>query len=59
MSRIEEVVAEVNAAREAAIAKFAAEVNMPVADFSRHFRVVAELTTGQEPQVTFRVEPHE
>jgi hypothetical protein len=57
MSRIDEVIAEVDAAREAATRKFAAEVNMPLADFRRHFDVVLELAAGDEPAVSFRVEP--
>lgn len=59
MSRIEEVIAEVDAAREAATRKFAAEVNMPLADFRRHFQVVLELAAGDDPAVSFRVEPKE
>ncbi len=59
MSRIDEVIAEVDAAREAATRKFAAEVNMPLADFRRHFDVVLELAAGDEPTVSFRVEPRE
>lgn len=59
MSRIERVIAEVNAAREEATRKFAEEVNMPLADFHRHFRVVLELSAGDEPTVSFRVEPRE
>lgn len=57
MSRIDEVIAEVDAAREAATRKFATEVNMPLADFRRHFDVVLELAAGDEPAVSFRVEP--
>lgn len=59
MSRIEQVIAEVNAAREEATRRFAAEANMPVADFQRHFQVVLELSSGDEPSVSFRVEPIE
>lgn len=59
MSRIEHVIAEVTAAREEATRKFAEEVNMPLADFRRHFRVVLELSAGDEPTVSFRVEPRD
>lgn len=59
MSRIEHVIAEVAAAREEATRKFAEEVNMSLADFRRHFRVVLELSAGDEPTVSFRVEPRD
>jgi hypothetical protein len=59
MSRIEHVIAEVSAAREEATRKFAAEANMSVADFQRHFQVVLELAAGDDPSVSFRVEPIE
>jgi len=59
MDRINSVIAEIEAARNAAVARFASEVNMPVRDFLRHFRVVTEGPSGEGTQVSFRVEPRE
>lgn len=58
MDRINSVIAEIEAARTAAVARFASEVNMPVRDFLRHFRVVTE-GPSDVGQVSFRVEPRE
>ena len=41
MNRLDPVILELEAARATAIAQFAAEANMPVPDFQRHFRVIA------------------
>lgn len=57
--RLDSVIAEIEAARSLAVARFAAEVNMPVRDFLRHFRVVTEGPNGEGAHVSFRVEPRE
>ncbi|HSC87493.1 MAG TPA: hypothetical protein VLC09_09500 [Polyangiaceae bacterium] len=59
MKRLEPVIAELEAARSHAIARFAAEANMPVSAFQRHFRVIMEGSPGQTGDVSFRVEPIE
>jgi len=59
MTRLDPVIAELEAARTQAIAQFAAEANMPVPDFQRHFRVVMEGAPSTSGAVAFRVEPRE
>jgi len=59
MDRLEPVIAELEAARNRAIAQFAAEANMPIPDFQRHFRVVMEGSPSASGEVSFRVEPRE
>jgi hypothetical protein len=59
MNRLEPVIAELEAARSHAIAQFAAEANMPVAVFQRHFRVIMEGSPSTNGEVSFRVEPIE
>ncbi len=55
MKRLEPVIAELEAARNFATARFAAEANMPVQAFLRHFRVLCE--SDDKGDVQFRVEP--
>lgn len=59
MDRLDAVIAEIEAARANAVSQFAAEANMPVPDFQRHFRVVLEGAPADSGQVSFRVEPIE
>lgn len=59
MKRLDPVIAELEAAKNQAIAQFAAEANMPVPDFRRHFRVVMEGSPSISGEVSFRVEPRE
>lgn len=59
MKRLDSVIAELEAARGYAVARFASEANMPVADFLRHFRVVLENPSKEAEDVSFRVEPLE
>lgn len=59
MNRLDPVIAELEAAKNFAIARFAAEANMPVADFQRHFRVVLEGSPAETGEISFRVEPRE
>lgn len=59
MKRLDSVIAELEAARSSAVARFATEVNMPVQDFLRHFRVVMERAPSDAGEVAFRVEPLE
>lgn len=55
MKRLGPVIAELEAARNFATARFASEANMPVQAFLRHFRVLCESDGNGEIQ--FRVEP--
>lgn len=57
MKRLGPVIAELEAARAYAAARFAAEANMPVEDFLRHFHVVIETGSTDDARVQFRVEP--
>lgn len=57
MNRLAPVIAELEAARNYATARFAAEANMPVEDFLRHFVVVVETAAAEETTISFRVEP--
>lgn len=59
MERIESVIEEIERMRSSAVERFAAEANMPVPDFRRHFRVVLEEAKLSDGQVSFRVEPKE
>jgi hypothetical protein len=59
MERIDSVIAELETARHEAVEQFAHEVNMPVSEFLRHFRVILEGTSGTGNEVSFRVEPRE
>lgn len=59
MKRLQPVIAELEAARNLAVTRFANEANMPVNDFLRHFRVVLESPSSEEGDVSFRVEPRE
>lgn len=59
MKRLQPVIAELEAARNLAVTRFANEANMPVNDFLRHFRVVLESPSNGEGDVSFRVEPRE
>lgn len=59
MNRLDTVIEELETARTEAVARFAAEANMPVPDFQRHFRVVVESMATNQGQVAFRVEPRE
>lgn len=59
MERLDPVIAELETARSSAVAHFAAEANMPVGDFLRHFQVILEEAEGETKQVSFRVEPRE
>jgi hypothetical protein len=59
MSRLEGVIAELESAKSQAIARFASEVNMPVPDFLRHFRVVVDAPALDDASVNFRVEPRD
>lgn len=59
MNRLDPVIEELEAARVQAVARFAAEANMPVPDFQRHFRVVVDSMAANHGQVAFRVEPRE
>ncbi len=56
MERIDPVIAELEAARQFAVARFAAEANMPVADFLKHFRVKMQ-SPDEKGEVSFVVEP--
>lgn len=57
MKRLDPVIAELEAARNFATARFASEANMPIAAFLRHFRVLCESGTDESADVQFRVEP--
>jgi hypothetical protein len=57
MDRLTSVIAELEQARDSAVARFASQANMPVPDFLRHFRVVLENPAHDEENVSFRVEP--
>jgi len=59
MKRLDTVIAELEAARSFAVARFAAEANMPIRDFLRHFKVILESPEDEQEQVQFRVEPLE
>jgi hypothetical protein len=59
MNRLEPVIEELEAARAEATSRFAAEAEMPVPDFQRHFRVVLDSMTVSSGEVAFRVEPKE
>lgn len=59
MSRLEAVIDEIEGAKKRAIARFAAEANMPVPDFLRHFRVICESPSPSAESIAFRVEPRE
>lgn len=59
MNRLDAVIAELQSAKDEAITRFAAEANMPVVDFLRHFRVIVETSTEDLKTVSFRVEPRE
>lgn len=59
MKRLDPVIAEIEAARTFAVARFAAEANMPVDAFLRHFRVVCETSEPSRGGVAFRVEPRD
>ncbi len=60
MSRLESVITEIETAKKRAIERFAAQANMPVSAFLRHFRVVMESYPGQgEGGLSFRVEPRD
>ena len=56
MERIDPVIAELEAARQFAVARFAAEANMPVSEFLQHFRVVMQ-SPNEAGEVSFVVEP--
>ena len=58
MTRLEPVIAELETARRTAAARFAAEANMPLAAFLRHFRVIME-GPDRASEISFRVEPRE
>ena len=56
MKRLVPVIAELEAARDFATARFASEANMPIQAFLRHFRVICE--SGIDGgDIQFRVEP--
>lgn len=57
MNRLGPVIAELEAARAYATARFAAEANMPIEAFLRHFQVIVETGTKDSSEVSFRVEP--
>lgn len=59
MDRLDSVITELEAARTEAVQRFASEVNMPVPEFLRHFRVVLEGADAGSQHVSFRVEPRE
>lgn len=59
MKRLQPVIAELEAARNLAVTRFANEANMPVSDFLRHFRVVLDTRASEEGDISFRVEPRE
>lgn len=59
MQRLDAVITELESARDLATARFASEVNMPVSDFLRHFRIVMQTPHDGEAEVLFRVEPHD
>ena len=59
MERVDRVIAELEAARQFAIARFASEVEMPVHEFLQHFRVGTETPDPSSGEVSFRVEPIE
>lgn len=56
MKRLVPVIAELEAARNFATARFASEANMPIQAFLRHFRVICE-SGMDDSDVQFRVEP--
>ena len=58
MERLNPVIAELEAARNFAVARFAAEANMPIADFLQHFKVLMN-SADADGQVSFTVEPIE
>lgn len=57
MKRLNPVIAELEAARNFATARFASEANMPIEAFLRHFRVICESDVEGPSDVQFRVEP--
>lgn len=57
MKRLDPVIAELEAARNFATARFASEANMPIDAFLRHFRVICESSVESDSDVQFRVEP--
>lgn len=57
MKRLIPVIAELEAARNFATARFASEANMPIEAFLRHFRVICESGAEVDSDVQFRVEP--
>ena len=59
MERLNSVLAELEAAKNFATARFASEAGMPVVDFLRHFRVVTESQPEESGDIQFRVEPIE
>lgn len=59
MERIDSVIAELETARHQAVERFAHEVNMPIPEFLRHFRVILEGTSTAAGEASFRVEPLE
>jgi hypothetical protein len=59
MTRLEAVIDEIEGAKKRAIARFAAEANMPVTDFLRHFKVICETPSPGAASIAFRVEPRE
>lgn len=59
MKRLNTVIAELEAARSYAVARFASEANMPIRDFLRHFKVILENPSDDAAAVSFRVEPLE
>ena len=59
MKRLNTVIAELEAARSYAVARFASEANMPIRDFLLHFRVILENPSDDAAAVSFRVEPLE
>ncbi len=59
MSRLEAVIDEIEVAKKQATARFAAEANMPVVVFLRHFRVICETPGPGAASIAFRVEPRD
>ena len=59
MKRLGPVIAELDAARAYATARFASEANMPIAAFLDHFRVVCEAGGDDRSEIQFRVEPRD
>jgi hypothetical protein len=59
MARLDSVIAELEEARREATQRFAAQANMPVSAFLRHFRVVMQSYPGEAQVLSFRVEPRE